>query len=254
MDSELVQNWQSCGIEPGDIVLVHSSLKRTLQTYQTTPHAVMRSLLDAVGPDGTMLFPLFNFDFTKGVPFDIRTTPSQMGALTEAARLHPEAIRSGHPIYSFAAIGKEAQAFNVDNFSGYGLDSPFGILRRLDGKIAVLDLSDLNSMTFYHHIEEMHAVPYRFHKKFTGQYTDINGFTDERTYGLFVRDLDKGVLTDVDPMGEILWEKGLYHGQRPKQGIGLRTISCNAMYDTVSEVIRSGRALRLLYSIKQPVG
>jgi aminoglycoside 3-N-acetyltransferase len=96
----------------------------------------------------------------------------------------------------------------------------------------------------------MHDVPYRFHKKFTGFYTDANGVTSERTYGLFVRNLDKGVITDVNPMGEILWENGLYRGDRPKQGIGLRTISAQAMYDAVSEVIKAGRALGLLYSIK----
>jgi aminoglycoside 3-N-acetyltransferase len=139
----------------------------------------------------------------------------------------------------------------VDNFSGYGPDSPFAILRQLGGKIGILDLEDQNSMTFYHHIEEMHGVPYRFHKKFTGQYTDANGVTSERTYGLFVRDLVRGVTTDVNPMGEILWEKGLYHGDRPKQGIGLRVISSNAMYDAVSEVIEDGRALGLLYSINK---
>ena len=250
MNSVLSQNWRKCDINPGDTVLVHSSLKRTLQTHNTTPQAVMESFLEAVGPDGTVLFPLFNFDFTKGVRFDIRSTPSQMGALTETARLHPDAVRSGHPIYSFAIIGPQAQKFNVDNYSGYGPDSPFAILRQLDGKIGVLDLEDQNSMTLYHHIEEMHGVPYRFHKKFTGQYTDANGVTSERTYGLFVRDLDKGVMTNVNPMGEILWENGLYHGDRPKQGIGLRTISANAMYDAVSEVIEAGRALGLLYSIK----
>ncbi len=251
MISLLAQNWRKCGILPGDTVLVHSSLKRTLIAYNTTPQAVMESFLEAVGEDGTVLFPLFNFDFTKGVPFDIRSTPSQMGALTEAARLHPGAVRSGHPIYSFAVIGPNAEKFDVDNFSGYGADSPFGILRQLDGKIAVLDLADLNSQTFYHHIEEMHEVDYRFHKRFTAPYTDIYGVTSERTYGLFVRDIERGVTTDVDPMGEILWQKGLYHGQRPKEGIGLRTIKANEMFEAVSEVIRAGKAEGLLYSIKK---
>ncbi len=251
MISAMAQNWRKCGINPGDIVLVHSSLKRTLQTFDTTPQAVMESFLEAAGPEGTVLFPLFNFDFTKGTPFDIRSTPSQMGALTEAARQVPGAVRSGHPIYSFAVIGPQAKKFDVDNFSGYGPDSPFAILRQLNGKIAVLDLEDLNSMTFYHHIEEMHEVPYRFHKKFTAPYTNVNGATNERTYGLFVRNLEMGVLTDVNPMGEILWQKGLYHGDRPKQGPGLRTIYANEMFSAVSEVIKSGRAQGLLYSIKK---
>jgi aminoglycoside 3-N-acetyltransferase len=241
-----------CGINRGDTVLVHSGLKRILQAHATTPQEVMQSFLEAVGSDGTLLFPLFNFDFTKGVPFDIRSTPSHMGALAEVARLHPDAVRSGHPIYSFAIIGRQAGRFEVDNFSGYGPDSPFAILRQLDGKIGVLDLDDQNSMTFYHHIEEMHRVPYRFHKEFTGQYTDANGVTSKRTYGLFVRDLDKGVTTDVNPMSEVLWEKGLYRGDRPQQGFGFRTISANAVFNAVSDVIRAGQARGLLYSIERP--
>jgi len=250
MGQELTENWRQCGIREGDIVLFHSSLKRTLTENNATPRDVLESLLNAVGPFGTMLFPLFNFDFTKGVPFNIRTTPSKMGVLSEMARSHPLAVRSGHPIYSFAAIGQDANLFNLDNFSGYGPDSPFAVLREVGGKIAVLDLDDLNSMTFYHHIEEMHAVPYRYHKEFTGEYTDLEGETTIRTYGLFVRDLEKGVLTDVNPMGEFLWEKGVYEGFRQFQGVGCRTINAREMYAVVSEVIEEGRAKGLLYSIE----
>lgn len=251
MKETLAKSWNACGINLGDIVLIHSSLRRTLTDNNTTPQEVFESFLDAVGPTGTVLFPLFNFDFTKGTPFDIRSTPSQMGTLTEAARRYPGAIRSGHPIYSFAVIGPQAEKFEVDNFSGYGSDSPFAILKELDGKIAVLDLSDLNSMTFYHHIEEMHQVSFRYHKEFTADYTDANGVTSNRTYGLFVRDLERGVLTDVNDMGELLWEQGLYSGSRPNEGAGLRTISARAMYAAVAEVIESGRAEGLLYSIEK---
>ena len=105
-------------------------------------------------------------------------------------------------------------------------------------------------MTFYHHVEEMHDVPYRFHKTFTAEYTDFDGATTVREYGLFVRDIEKGVKTDVNPMGEILWDKGLYHGDRPGSGAGLRTILAAEMYEAVSGVIRAGDALGLLYSIE----
>ena len=251
MQETLSENWAKCGVEAGDTLLIHTSLRRTLKKFDTTPEIVLKSFLDILGEKGTLLLPLFNFDFTKGVPFDIRSTPSQMGALTEAGRLYPGAIRSGHPIYSFAAIGAHAQHFDVDNVSGYGKESPFAILRELDGKIGVIDLLDQNSMTFYHHIEEMHDVPYRYHKEFTGDYTDAQGNTTERTYSLFVRDIKKGVLTDVNPMGELLWEKGLYKGDRPKEDTGLRVISANVMYDEVSKVIKEGRAEELLYSIEK---
>lgn len=252
----LAQDWQRSGLSRGDTVLIHTSLRRTLsrlsdQGYVIGPENVLDSFLEALGPDGTLLLPLFNFDFTKGVPFDMRNTPSQMGALTEAGRLHPDAVRTGHPIYSFAVIGKHANHFEgVDNFSGYGSNSPFMLLRELDGKIAVLDLPDQHSMTFYHHIEEMHEVPYRFHKEFTGKYIDWDGSKSQRTYGLFVRDLEKGVLTHVNPMGELLWENGLYTGFRPKEETGLRIISAREMFSFVSKCIKRNKAKGLLYIIE----
>ncbi|MGA9075436.1 MAG: hypothetical protein WB368_15075, partial [Candidatus Sulfotelmatobacter sp.] len=53
------------------------------------------------------------------------------------------------------------------NFSGDGADSPFGILHKEGGKIAVLDLPDQQSMTFHHYVEESLSVDYRFHKRFS---------------------------------------------------------------------------------------
>jgi len=111
----LVEDWRRSGIAEGDVVLVHSSMRRTMARLAekegiSSPAVVVESIVEAVGSRGTALFPLFNFDFPKGVPFDMRSTPSQMGALTEAARLRPGAVRTGHPIYSFAVIGARAAA------------------------------------------------------------------------------------------------------------------------------------------------
>ncbi|MCF7945121.1 MAG: AAC(3) family N-acetyltransferase [Spirochaetia bacterium] len=256
MIEKLVNEWEKAGIQQGDVILLHSSLKRTLTRYsingiKLTPEDILESFLVAIGPLGTILLPLFNFDYTKGIPFDIRHTPSKMGVLTEVGRLHPSAVRTGHPIYSFAVIGNASSKFkNVNNYSGYGSDSPFSLLRLMNGKIAVLDLQDQNSMTFYHHVEEMNEVDYRYHKEFSALYTDVFGITEKKTYSLFVRNLKKNVLTHVNPTGELLWEKGLYHGDRPNIGSGLRVIKANDMFDFVSNIITSGKAKNFLYRIK----
>lgn len=251
----LADQWRGAGVAPGDILLVHSGLKRTFRRLLQQGHrpdatVILESFLSALGPDGTLLLPLFNFDFNAGMPFDIRSTPSQMGALTEAGRVDERAIRTGHPVYSFAVIGAQQDLFATDNFSGYGSDSPFGILHRAGGKIAVLDLPDVHSMTFYHYVEEARQVDYRYHKHFTGPYTDINGNMTERTYGLFVRDVSRGVQTDVNPMGELLWAEGLYRGDRPLEDSGLRTIDARVLFDRVARVIDEGKAEGLLMSIE----
>ncbi len=252
----LVEAWRRSGIHEGDTVLVHSSLRRTFKNNlkegrKLSVEDILKSFIAALGPSGTLVLPLYNFDFTKGVPFDLRNTPSHMGALTEAGRTQPGTVRTGHPIYSFAVLGAHSDRFqDVDNYSGYGADSPFAILRELDGKIAVLNLTDQDSMTFYHHIEEMHEVPYRYFKEFSGDYTDAAGVTTKKTYALFVRDLEQGVLTHVNPMGELLWAHNLYMGDRPDIGSGLRVISARQMYEFVSEKIVTGEAHGLLYKIE----
>ena len=252
---EMAQSWQLAGLAHGDTVLLHSNIKRTLQRCRdagmdASPRHILDSFLCALGPHGTLLLPLFNFDFTTGVPFDIRHSPSHMGALTEMGRQHPDGVRTGHPIYSFVAIGRHADRFkNVNNSSAYGADSPFGMLRVLDAKIAVLDLEDQHSMTFYHHVEEVKQVPYRYHKAFSGDYTDAHGKTTHQTYSIYVRDLAQGVLTHVNPAGECLWRAGLYKGDRPLVDAGLRVIRASDMFDCVAGIIDRGEALGTLYTV-----
>jgi aminoglycoside 3-N-acetyltransferase len=256
----LSEEWRKAGIGNGDLLLLHSSTRGTLRQLKKLGFAldietILDSFLEAVGENGTLLLPLFNFDFCDGEPFDIRKTPSHMGALTESARLRADAVRTGHPIYSFAALGKRQERFRgVDNFSGYGSDSPFAILHKEGGRIAVLDLPDQQSMTFYHYVEESMCVDYRFHKQFSGTYIDFGGNMSERTYGLFVRKIDEDVVTRVDPMGEALWAKGLYSGDRPGTGCGLRVIDARSLYEEVAGVIAQGRARGLLYEVQKTAG
>jgi aminoglycoside 3-N-acetyltransferase len=206
----------------------------------------------AVGKSGTLLFPAFNFDFTEGASFDILNTPSQMGALSEAARVHSKSIRTGHPIYSFSVIGALAPLFKeVNNFSGYGDDSPFSILLKNKGKIASIDLSDDKCMTFYHFVEEMEGVPYRYNKIFTGKYIDENGVSKIRSYQLFVRDVDNGVNTDVAPMEDYLWDSGIYKGFRPGHGNGLRVVETTELFSATKKIIRERKACGMLYSFNK---
>lgn len=254
--SSLRQRWLQSGIVPGDTVLIHSNIKRTLLEYKRngssiSPSDILDSLLDVLGQQGTLLLPLFNFGFTQGVPFDIRTTQSQMGSLTEVARKHKDAIRTGHPIYSFAVIGNYQKLFSkVDNESAYAEDSPFGILKGMGGKIASLDLEDQYSMTFYHHIEEVKMVSYRYFKKFAGDYTNAQGETTRKTYKIYVRDIERGVVTNVNPAGELLWSAGIYKGFRPGHGSGLRTINATDMFNYISKLIDDGKARDYLFSIE----
>jgi aminoglycoside 3-N-acetyltransferase len=251
--NELAYSWNKSGIETGDTVLLHSSLSRFLKKYkskeiQVSPKDILESFLIASGEKGTLIFPTYNFDFTKGITFDICNTRSETGVLSEAARLHPDSVRTGHPLFSFAVIGYHKNIFeNLCNFSAFGKDSPFAKLLELEGKIAALDVAGEFCMTFYHHVEEMENAPNRFHKVFRGNYIDKYGVQSEKEFNVYSRKTEEGVETDVKPMEEYLWSKGLYSGYRPGEGSCLHVIKADRVYDEASAIIKEGKSLGMLY-------
>ncbi len=257
--NELAESWNESGIEKGDTILLHSSLSGFLRKYRAkgipvSPNDILDSLLMAAGKNGTLIFPTYNFDFTKGSTFDIRNTRSETGALSEAARLHPDSVRTGHPLFSFAVIGYDKNIFeDLCNFSAFGEDSPFAKLLELGGKIAAIDVAGENCMTFYHHVEEMENAPNRYHKIFKGNYIDRHGNQNEREFDVYSRKIDEGVETDVKPMEEYLWSKGLYSGYRPGEGSCMHVIPAEKVYEEASKVIKEGRSQGMLYNINKKI-
>jgi aminoglycoside 3-N-acetyltransferase len=246
--AELVAGFRSFGVDEGDTLLVHSSYK-SLGDVDGGVATVVEALLESVGPSGTLIAPTFNFAFCEGEPFDARTTPSRMGAITEVVRADPRATRVAHPIYSFAVIGARAQeAAAISDPSSYGRDSLFGKLRDWDGKIAVIGLSWNDSMTFFHHVEEMLGVPYRYMKSFTGPVTDVDGTCEERTVTMYVRDLDAGIVTMVDPMGRELERAGVARVGKIGEA-DVRVMRAREIYEFTAARIEQGDS-HLLYVVE----
>jgi aminoglycoside 3-N-acetyltransferase len=246
----LVDGFRGLGVNEGDTLLVHSSYK-SFGEVDGGPQTVIRALEAALGTDrdGTLIMPTFNFDFNKGAPWDVRTTPSKMGVLTELVRVDPRAKRVFHPFYSFAILGKHAEMLGSLRYkSAYERNSVFGKLRDLDGKIMVIGLSYNNSMTFFHHIEQMEGVDYRFLKQFTGEVTDENGNTYTDTFEMLVRDIDKGVMTMVDPMGALMEQAGVIKSAKIGEA-DVKLMKANEVYEFTAREMK--RDPFLLYYIKK---
>lgn len=129
-------------IKVGDVVFVHSSIDKLNITF--TPHKLLEILLQAVGPEGTLLFPTWHFNYRaedylkKDLVFDVRRSPSVLGMLSEVARRHPAAKRSLHPTSSIAAIGPKADyLLSSHHLSEYpcGESSPFFKMMEFNAKI-----------------------------------------------------------------------------------------------------------------------
>ena len=245
---ELTENFRALGVAAGDTLLVHSSYK-SFGGVDGGPQTVIDALLEVLGQDGTLIMPTFNFDFCKGTDWDIRETPSQMGYMTNLVRQDERATRVFHPIYSFAVIGKHAEAFGkIRDKSSYGANSAFAKLRELDGKIMVVGLPYNDSMTFFHHIEEMEGVDYRYLKDFTGKITDWDGNTTVDTYQMLVRNLEMGVETMVDPMGTLLEGAEIIQSRQIGEA-DVKLMKANEVYEfTVREMKENPH---LLYQIEK---
>ena len=129
---------RTVGVEQGDLVLMHSDASAVIKMlgsgdWGRALELLGTACLDAVGPDGTVVVPTFNWAFCKGQPYDARRTPSVLGLFSNYLRTRPDAVRSPHPIFSFAAIGPHAPSlFSGISKSSFGEDSVFGRLRQRD--------------------------------------------------------------------------------------------------------------------------
>ncbi len=206
--SFLMDEFRALGMTEGDTIFVHSaysSLGKAPGGMEGGPQAVIDAILEVIGPDGTLIMPTFNYDFLKGSPWDMRTTPSQMGVLTELVRQDPRAKRMFHAIYSMAAIGRHADELAAHRTGDcFGESTIFTKFREWDAKILILGLAYSKSITFLHHCEQMAGVDYRFLKEFKGTAIDAQGKPNDVAYTMFVRDVERGVVLDFEPIGALL--------------------------------------------------
>lgn len=124
---DIVRALRSVGVVLGDTVMFHSSLS-SMGYVIGGANTVIGAFLEAVGSGGTVAVPtLCQRDKEKRFEmWDILRSPSDVGVITEAFRLRPDAIRSDHPTHSVAAIGTLAEELTRDHKACRGRLSPWG--------------------------------------------------------------------------------------------------------------------------------
>lgn len=150
------------GVEPGDVLLVHSSMK-ALGT-KLTPEEVISALENTLGKEGTLLFPALTYEnvTAENPVFDSETTEPCIGLLPRVFFRMPGVERSVHPTHSVCAKGKLAHTLTVGHAMdpvAVGPHSPFMQLPLYRGKL--LFIGDvLHACTFMHGIETIVKPPY----------------------------------------------------------------------------------------------
>lgn len=155
--AQLTADLRALGVTPGEAVMVHESVK-AIGWVVGGPDAVIDALLDAIGPEGTLLKYVGTEDDPSGLAawpeavqrayresapaFDPTTTRAYRGwgILTEYLRTRPGAARSGHPEGSFAALGRRAKELTADHplQDGLGPGSPLDKLVKAGGTVLLI--------------------------------------------------------------------------------------------------------------------
>ena len=123
----LIEDLQNLGVAWGDVVFVHSSFK-SIGYVEGGAEAVVEALVAVLGEDGLLLLPSFHLledHDERMAKWDVETTPSTVGWLTEFFRQMPGTFRSDHYSHSVAARGKDAEGFVGDHLSDEGMVSPW---------------------------------------------------------------------------------------------------------------------------------
>lgn len=226
---------KSVGIQKNDIIFIHSDISAfgKLCTFDRNYvlDAFVKMLQSSVGNDGAVILPTFSYSFCNGEIYNVQSTKSKVGILTEYFRTTEDVKRTEHPIFSTAIWGKKYQNDFMDiSKDSFDENSVFGKLHKHRAKIVALGSSFLTSATFLHYIEEIHGVPYRYLKAFKG--TIKNGEKEyEDEYTFFVRYLDREVVLDTCRLENYLLENKLM--KEVKLGNGMvKVVQADVLFDT----------------------
>lgn len=159
---DLLKGLRDLGIQPGDVVCVHSSFDQFLG-FQGNLGDALQVLQMAVGSSGGLMMPTQPFqgsaiDYVRNNPItNIARTPSRMGMITELLRRTKSAVRSIHPTHPVAVWGTAGIALAGNDWEARtpcGKGTAYYRLLESNGKILMLG-TGLQPMTFYHCVEEL---------------------------------------------------------------------------------------------------
>lgn len=169
--SQLAQALRSVGVEAGQMLMLHSSVK-AIGPVLGGPNTILQAVFDALGASGTLMMyvgwediPNYLDELPEAArqlyydeypPFDPLTARAVRAnsVLAEFLRTWPGAARSLNPEASMAAVGAQAAyltGVHPLNY-GYGDGTPLARLVESGGAVLLLG-APLDNITLLHHAE-----------------------------------------------------------------------------------------------------
>lgn len=174
---EIVAELAALGVRPGDVLMVHASLK-AVGPVEGGAAALVEALQASVGPEGTLMAfaswdrspyeatlngaALSDAERAAWPAFDPASAAPYpgFGLLNRYLCAADGAVRSPHPDASMVAVGAQARYLAVPHALGhaYGPGSPIDRFLKLGGRVLLLG-APLDSVTVIHYAEAVARIP-----------------------------------------------------------------------------------------------
>lgn len=160
-EEDLIAQFATTGLKPGDTVMIHSSMSK-IGILENGPVTFVNALKRYIGPEGLIVVPTYPhkgmFKYLENYEtFDVNTTPSKDGAITECLRKSEGAYRSAHPTHPIAAWGKGAKELVEGHEkckAPFAKGSPFDKLLQMNTKLMVIGVN-FDHLTFIRTMEDL---------------------------------------------------------------------------------------------------
>jgi aminoglycoside 3-N-acetyltransferase len=158
---------REAGLREGDSMFMQAAMS-AFGSFERGPDSVIEGIERVVGPQGLIAMAAFPMSelaieyLARDPVFDVRETPSRMGAISERFRRTAEAWRSIHPTHSVAARGPEAEEIVAGHETAttpLGEGTPFPRLIERDA-LQVFFGSGTGAITMYHSFECTREPPF----------------------------------------------------------------------------------------------
>ena len=155
------------GLGSGDACFMQAAMS-AFGAFENGPDTVVAGIDAVVGPEGLITMPLYSLtgpaiEHLEGDPvFNVRETPSRMGAISEAFRVAPGTVRSIHPTHSTCARGPGAEEIVAGHERAdtpFGEGTPFPRIRDRNA-LQLFFGCGTGAITMYHSFECVRVPPF----------------------------------------------------------------------------------------------
>lgn len=230
---DIIQVMKNMGMGEGSNVFIHSSWDE-FYNYCGTEDDFIIAVLNVIGEKGTLIMPTKPL-LLKNQIFDVRTSITSEGLLSEAFRRYPGVRRSANVLHSVCAIGPMSGYLIGEHTNGrncYDELSPYYKLSKINALVFSIGLSKYSIGTIVHCVEGVLSGTMAVYKNMFKnrpsifRYVDYDGNTNE--YENFDIDPNKRLMKYFGPKHFILrYFRGYHHYKKLSN---LKIVSCSAEY------------------------